>query len=523
MAKIGFYSIPPFAVRWGYMAAAAIYTAAAFPDLGGLFADSDGGYQLLGAVHILANEPPVTGFRTNYGPLVFYLSAVAQLWSNHRVMGELVLVVLGFAAGYGLYLRLASRLVLHWGFLMLPALVAVGLMPRIYKYYLVLMPFCCLAAMFKYMDHPRPRNLALLGIVVTVTGLFRPDFGVYALIAASVAVWLPRRSWRDLAWLLLGTFLAASPWLVYIGAQGGLLRYLADSSLGAFATAQGLALPLPTTQWSATLISLANVRNVLFLAYLALPTWAGVMLLLGRSVIPQMQRLQLVVTIVFAQLCMIQSLHRSDWGHLLQAIPVSLVLAAWLCSHGLTYSPRFGVARISAVLASGVLLLSALQIGWAGTTPSFSPSLLGRKIRTFMEPIARLGPTLSDRDPGNEGARLVAWIRTHTGPRDRILVLPASPQFAYLSERLIIGGQLALLPGHFDGYDDQSRLIAALRRTDAALIIVRREFSFDDRPGRRLEAFAPQLMTYLQHAYVRVYQTESFDLLAPLGADLGSE
>lgn len=93
----------------------------------------------------------------------------------------------------------------------------------------------------------------------------------------------------------------------------------------------------------------------------------------------------------------------------------------------------------------------------------------------------------------------------------------------YLSERLIIGGQLALLPGHFDGDDDQSRLIAALRQPDAALIIVRREFSFDDRPGRRLEAFAPRLMTYLQQAYVRVYQTESFDLFAPLAAGSGPE
>jgi len=66
-------------------------------------------------------------------------------------------------------------------------------------------------------------------------------------------------------------------------------------------------------------------------------------------------------------------------------------------------------------------------------------------------------------------------------------------------------------------------LITALLQPDAALIIVRREFNFDDQSGRRLDVFAPRLMTHVQQAYVRVYQTESLDLFAPSGAGSGSE
>ena len=494
-----------------------MYAATAFPELAELFADPDGGYQLLGAAHILAGEPPVTGFRTSYGPLVFYMSALAQAVSDKRVMGEMILVCLGFAMGYWLYLRLVYRLTMHWVWSLLPALLAVGLMPRVYKYYLVLLPFLCLSAMFHYLDSPRRRSLACLGFAVAITGLFRPDFGIYALIAAGVAAWLKSRSWQVVSWLMFWTLVAAAPWLIYVGIKGGLLQYLLDSSVGAFSGAQGLALPLPVTHLTESWINVGNVRSFLFLFYLIVPAVSGIVLLADRSGISGELRHKLVVATVFAQLCLLQAMHRSDWGHLLQAIPMSLVLVAWLCGHGFASTSRSLVARASAILAASILLLSALQIGLAGTIPPLSPRRLVSKIHTYTEPIPHLERILARRDPRNENARMVAWIRVHTRQQDRVLALPASPQFIFLSQRLVIGGQLALMPGHFSSEADQLALVAALEQPDATLVVMRRGFSLDDKPSRRLDAYAPLVTDCLEKNYSRVAQFGLFDVLARPG------
>ena len=111
--------------------------------------DPDQGYQLAVADQILRGfHPFVDVLGSNYGPLVFYLSAFGQLVSDGRLIGEIALVISGYAAGYfllfGITLQSTKSRWLSFSLLAFALL----LMPRFYKYYVVLGPAVYATALF---------------------------------------------------------------------------------------------------------------------------------------------------------------------------------------------------------------------------------------------------------------------------------------------------------------------------------------------------------------------------------------
>ena len=71
------------------------------PKITSFFADADQGAQLAKGMQILNGMHPFADIKGNiYGPLVFYLSAVGQMISGGRLIGEVLIVVAGYYLAY---------------------------------------------------------------------------------------------------------------------------------------------------------------------------------------------------------------------------------------------------------------------------------------------------------------------------------------------------------------------------------------------------------------------------------------
>ncbi len=305
------------------------------PDPAVFLADPDWGHQTAGANQILLGEHPFIDFRSTYGPLTFYASALAHVLSGGRVVGEMALVVLGYALAYVLLFRL-MRIAAHTARVAWPVTVAaLILMPRLYKYYIVLAPALTLTAAWAHVDRPGGRTVWALGFAIALAGLFRPDFGAFAALTGIAAVALRPapgpavRLWRILG--LLGAVLAcATPWLLWVGVRGGLGEYIADSIVGAPRHAAGMALPLPVLHGPESTHAGATALLAAFVFFAVLPLAAVVVLLFRRVAVDVGERARVLTLVVLAQATLLQAAHRSEVQHLLQAIPASFVLVAWL-------------------------------------------------------------------------------------------------------------------------------------------------------------------------------------------------
>jgi len=317
-------------------------------------ADSDGGIGLAGAQQIAHGEHPFVDFRSTYGPLAFYVTYLAQRASGGTPAAELLLCALGYSTAF-LLLFLAARRVSGAPIALLCTALAVVQLPRFYKYYLFLSAALVLVSLFHYVRRPGLGSLALAAAAVAVSGLYRPDQGVYAWLTATTAVLLVERSLvRALVVLPAMIAGAASPWLLFLLARGGLEDYLVDSSVGAARHAAGLSLPFP---WPNPLLPWRHPSNLNALAY---AFWWGVPLVAVVLVVAWRRRhdretgLLAVVTTIFAALSLLQSAHRSEYGHLTQALLPSYALLAFVLG-GILTAPWSTMWRACAVvlLAAG--------------------------------------------------------------------------------------------------------------------------------------------------------------------------
>jgi len=494
-------------------ALALLWSGLRYPGPLEFIADPDGGYQLAGATAILGGDHPYSDFREIYGPLTFYTSALGQFLSGKRVIGELALICFGYALAYTLLFLLVHRCSENRVFLALGfSVFGLLLIPRAYKYYIVLFPLLALVTMWRYVQLPSRSRIWQMGFGVTICGLFRPDFGIYCFLAGVAAVVFVHRSspgaWiRRVAGFAAIVFAVASPWLLWIASRGALGTYLVSSSIGSLDTAVELALPLPSFSSMNGILTIPNVRAVVFRLFLGVPTLAALVLALKWKRLSQTDRGCLLVTVIMGHLTLLQSMHRSEWGHLLQAIPVSIVLLAWLASQaskGIRKSGTY-VHQVTSILSGLTLVMFLVACLYANDTVATvrqsSFSSLAQKISVFSgtrEDLLRFG---KQADPQNWIVETVEHIRTHTTPDERIVALPAFPQIYYLSDRLPGGGQLAVLPGYFAGPADQRRFIEELKTQDVGEVIVDAGFTLDSREDRTVGRFASDVIDYINKTF----------------------
>jgi hypothetical protein len=240
-----------------------------------------------------------------------------------------------------------------------------------------------------------------------------------------------------------------------------------------------------------------------------LPACALSVLALRSRAIAADERVRMLSAVILAQGTLFQSAHRSEYLHLLQAIPVDFVLAVWLSRRALDEIPSGTVlGRIIAAVGLGTLA-GAGVVGLALTTtlsqwPSLDPRASVEKLRVFAGSRDDVLRYVAANAPNNWYVQAMRYVRTCSARSDRILALPLLPTFYYMAERRFAGGQMGLAPGYFSTDADQRAMIERLTRDDVPLIIEMPRFSFDGMEARKMEVFSPLVFAYLREHFVEV-------------------
>jgi hypothetical protein len=127
--------------------------------------------------------------------LQHYASAAVQLLFGDNLLGETLLSVSFISAGAALVFRLAAQASRSTLLGLLAASLVVAIFPRLYNYHKLFLYVFGLFLCWRYVDHPTPRGLAVIGAATGFSFLFRHDHGVY-IFAATVAM-LVGLHWRD--------------------------------------------------------------------------------------------------------------------------------------------------------------------------------------------------------------------------------------------------------------------------------------------------------------------------------------
>jgi hypothetical protein len=479
-----------------------------------VLADADGGHQLAGAIQILHGEHPFVDYEATYGPFTFYASALAQFLSGDRVIGEIVLVLVGYAVAYAFLARLVYRLTGKFWLTLLFGLLALTAIPRLYKYYLVLGPVLTIWLAWNYLEKPTWKNMLWLALSITVAGLFRSDFGVYCVLAGLVTVFLAlpfkQGGLKRVALFLGAVFLFALPWLLFLAIRGGLDNYFRDMLVGGTNIAVGMSLPFPVYHAGSSLFSVENLGFFAVVFFFSLPLLIFAVLFFRWRNLEAGQRNKVLVTAVLSLFSLLQASHRADYAHLLQTIPLAFVLSAWLVQllwNSLSAFHRAGQLQWLAFLALLALLFAFLltptglisKNGW----PPVDFSGVFTKLAQFSGPKQELLNTV-DKKSNSWYADAMVYIRRCTTPQQRLMALPALTTFYYFTDRSFGGGQIGVLSGYFVTDPDQARVVRIMAAQDIPLLVYMPNYEFDGIPQRKLEVVAPQVAGYIQTHYTQI-------------------
>lgn len=464
--------------------------------------DQDWSHQLAGANQILRGFQPFVDFLAVYGPLTFYSSALFQYLSGTRIIGELALVLLGYSISYTILCWVLRSITNNrlWAFVF--SVILVFLVPRLYKYYIVLGPALTLLFLWRYIDRPSYKRLWMTALAVVVTGLYRADFGGYMAICSSVGILtVPSRTLRSRIWDVLhfggAAVIIASPWLIFLLTRGALGSYLYASTIASSETAAGMSTGFSFSQNSP---GLANLQTSAALVFLLTPATAFLLLLRQRHLMEQTQWSKVVALTAASQLSMIQALHRSDFAHLLQALPLTIVLLAWLLIqepghwrsiHGM---PTLA-GRILLVASLGAVLFMALP-------PWKDVSIRNSVARSKMYSLQRneFMDALIARYRNNAALEAMNYVRSCSDPSVEILAWPYLLNFYYFTDRPFGSLVMALSPGYFTSDEYQRLIVQDLQARQAPLFIFQ-PLKFTART-ENMEDYTPVVAEYLKATYV---------------------
>src|SRR5471030_3227467 len=182
------------------------------------------------AQQMLRGDHPIRDFVEPGMPLVDVLSVATQAIVGPTIFAESALTIGMLALSTALLFLLAAR---ASGSIVLATIVAVLqilMAPRFYNYPKLIVYAIGIAAIWSYIERPRPRGLLLMAIAGVVAFLFRHDHGVYvgtaAIVTVAVMQWPNGRAiLRNIAALAGMAFVLVAPFLVYAQVNGGVFAY----------------------------------------------------------------------------------------------------------------------------------------------------------------------------------------------------------------------------------------------------------------------------------------------------------
>jgi 4-amino-4-deoxy-L-arabinose transferase-like glycosyltransferase len=481
------------------------------PSLKQILVDPDQGTSLAIAQQISKGKHPFIDIhRLNFGPLVYYLSAIGQALTGNRLIGEIGLETTGYFFSYLLLLWLFFKITKNHLLSLFLLVFSIILMPRFYKYYIVLGPVIFLSALWLYLEKNSLKNKILLGISVAVTGFFRYDFGIYVCLVVLLSILISRdrnknEKIRELVPISFSIAVPVLAWLSFIAIKYNIVKFFKDIFRTVISVSSGMSKPLPLFNFGQAFYSDYNLFSFLFWTFLFIPLLSTSYLFLIKDHIHIKERKFIFLASVFYALVYIQALHRTSIHHFLQVIPISFLLLGWMIKKigelGIKKLPKlsgiililFLLMGISAVNLFHYKYFLSLKSKIISVSKNFHTYLMNREsIRAFL---------LEEMDENKRdwALEVVCFINNNSNSKESVLFIPYHPQLYYFSERIFSTPFGWFFPGFFSNLNNQIEFSKKL--DDTKFIVDLPKFSFDRKSERSAHNFMPFVMNYIYENY----------------------
>ncbi len=393
--------------------------------------------------------------------------------------------------------RITKNFYLSIGFLT----VALALLPRFYKYYIVLGPVLLMLAIYNYIHNGRSKyGLIFISLATGLNILFRFDFGVYSFLTCVLAIIIVGREIELIELfkkILKFTFIVIAmvlPWAIFVVFKTGSFKNFIDLLSILKGIGVGLSLPVPGFNLSESFLSGYNNFSLLFWMFRLLPILALALLFFFRNEIEKKEKNFIFVTSIFCILVFIQALHRTSISHLLQVIPVFFILLAWIFRSVISY--RKSYQKLLKVMLSFYFIV--FIIGWTGFIDK--NRIVGKYNRNlkhgisdykdFFSPIKKLRGKFTR----NKNIRIANLVNEYTEIGEPVFFTPIEPQLYYFSERLFKVPIGVLGPGRLRDEKEQLKFFEDLIDSGTKVIVDRPFFRYDKIKERNPRFYYPLLM-----------------------------
>ena len=444
----------------------------------------------ISARRVMTGAVPYRDFWTMYAPGSIYAMAAAYtLFGVHMLVGK-VLGLLVATAAVTAFHRIALQLMTRAWALAAAAVFAAAFFNSGYHEYLgsyppaILLVLLAMGRVAADAGDPSDRRLVELGLLLGAAALFKHDVAAYACVAAGIALLATGRGLRAVmlvAGCVLVVVLPAVAALLLAGAGRAAWIDLVQYPLGDFKVVRPESFPLVPHIWSGSLEQRA--RHGIWWATLNLPSIAALAGALGlwlkRSALGLIER-RLAVFALVAYPLYWSAGHVQANTHKVTFAALGILL---LLAGAPALSRRLRVQRIPwvpALLAAwSAVLLAEPVLAWRGQAPRVPLELPRLAGITVPSPEAQwmksLAQALVVAAPPDVPLLLLGW-------RNDVLI-HASTQVFWLSDRDIVGGHHELHPAITDTEPVQRELLAAVRaRGVLPLVVLEHRF-----PGASLD------------------------------------
>lgn len=469
---------------------------------------------LAGAQQMLFGEWPTRDFQDPGLPMMYALSAAAELLLGRTLFAEAILVSCAFAVAAALTAGAVLEMTGARTLALLAAAAEVAIVPRTYGYPKILLYAAAFLLIQRYVSRPTTGRLWAMAACTATAFLFRHDHGLYLGIGGALAVLLtPAAGGWSQSGRRAGTFALmagglAAPYVAFIQAHGGVSAYLttAFEFTAREFERQRLAWPslLADDRWQAAL----------FYEYYALPVLALMSLAAGRGPDTRLHASRIVPIAVVAMLVNRGFIRDPLATRLPDAIVPAVLLLAWLASRAWQSSRR----RITIPAAIVLIALVGRSVAAAGhTVEELDRAGMLVSWRRMPGFVADLTTELRQPRPPrmitSYAAALllpfVEYVERCVPPDHRLLLVGFMPDVSVLARRPFAGGQSTFVQGYYRSREHQELVLTRLRGEVVPVAVL-------ENPAELEQSF-PLVVAYVRSRYVKQATVAangiSFDIL----------